>query len=828
MRILIGKQGSGWKRRAKRGPRYWVLSIGAAGAIIAFTVGNSRAMRVTYAEYERPAAVVTADGETTIDFNIPAAPMAEVIAAFQRKSGIEIKVDNDSIMGLASPGVVGSFTVEQALKHLLNGTGVSYSFKGARSVLLHLEAEAANVEIRASTAKIVDSPKYTEPLRDTPQTISILSKEMIEQQGATTLRDVLNNVPGITLTAGEGGAPAGDNLTIRGFSARNDIFIDGVRDLGAQSRDPFNLEQVEVVKGPSSSFTGRGSTGGTINLISKLPNMRRSISGSVAAGTSDTRRASVDVNLPFSDSIAFRLNAMGHDADYPGRDAVQNQRWGLAPSLMFGLGTATRVSASYFYIEQDNTSDYGIPWVPGTNNVLAEFRDRPAPVSRSNFYGYADRDHEKLRSDLATGRLEHEFNDRVGIRSQLRYGYSRRDSIASPPRFANNNSTDITREMRAWHAVDNIVDSQTDVTARFKTGAIEHTAVFGGNLSFEKNDRILRTAPASAAIGQPVDLFNPNTNDVYPGVISIDPRRPEAEARSQAVYFFDTIRFSKQWEFVGGLRWDRFDVTGGNAATVSGQNVLTPIDRVDKILSGRASLIFKPVENGTIYAAYGSSANPSLEGLLYSPADVRVDPEKTGTFELGTKWDLLGNKLLLSGAVFRVDKTNARTPDLTNPAVFTLDGDVRVSGVEFSATGNITRNWQVFSGYTFLDSEIVKSNVCVRNASNVCISFPELGKELINTPRHSFNLWTTYSWDRLFFGGGPRFVGRRYGNNTNTRLVDSYVVVDALVSYKLTRNIDLRLNVNNLGDKYYLDRIGGGHIIPGAARTVLLTTGFSF
>lgn len=830
MQILISRDRSiKRKRRANRGPRYWILSVGAAGAIIAFTVGNSRAMRVAYTEYERPAAAVISDKrETVIDFNIPAGPMSEVIAAFQRKTGFEIKVDNNSILVISSPGVVGSFTVEQALKQILNGTGISYSFKGARSVALHLEAEAASVEIRASAARIVESPKYTAPLRDTPQTVSVLSKEMIEQQGATTLRDVLNNVPGITLTAGEGGAPAGDNLTIRGFSARNDIFIDGVRDLGAQSRDPFNLEQVEVVKGPSSSFTGRGSTGGTINLVSKLPNMRRSVSGSVAAGTSDTKRAAVDVNLPFSDSIAFRLNAMGHDANYPGRDDVQNRRWGFAPSIMFGLGSATRFSTSYFYIEQDNTSDYGIPWVPATNNALADFRDMPAPVSRSNFYGYVDRDQEKLRSDLATGRFEHEFNDRIGIRSQLRYGYSRRDSIASPPRFANNNSTAITREMRAWHAIDNIVDSQTDVTAKFKTGVIEHSTVFGASLSFEKNARILRTAPASAAIGQPVDLFGPNTGDVYPGVITIDPRRPEAKANSQSAYFFDTIRFSKQWEFVGGLRWDRFDVTGENAATVNGQNVLTPIDRVDSILSGRASLVFKPIENGTIYAAYGSSANPSLEGLLYAPADVRVDPEKTRTFEIGTKWDLLGSKLLLSGAVFRVDKTNARTPDLTNPAVFTLDGDVRVSGVEFSATGNLTRNWQVFSGYTFLDSEIVNSNVCVRNASNVCISFPELGKELINTPRHSFNLWTTYSWDRLFFGGGPRFVGRRYGNNTNTRVVDSYVVIDALVSYKLTRNIDLRLNVNNLGDKYYLDRIGGGHIVPGAARTVLVTTGFSF
>lgn len=812
------------KRRKKgrgRGPKYWVLSIGAAGAIIAFTVGTSRAMQVGYAgfggsSYSNSAAA----SDTPIDLNIPEGPLSEVLAAFQKKTGIEVKLASDAFAGITSPGVSGSYSADEALRQILKGTGLSYSFRGARSVIVQAEAESANVEIRASSAKVIDSPKYTGPLRDTPQTISVVPKEMIEQQGATTLRDVLNNVPGITLTAGEGGAPAGDNLTIRGFSARNDIFIDGVRDLGAQSRDPFNMEQVEVVKGPNSTFTGRGSTGGTINLVSKLPNLRRSFSGTLTGGTDALKRATADINLPFSDSIAFRMNVMGHDSNYPGRSVVQNRRWGASPSIIFGLGTATRYSASYFYIEQDNVSDYGIPWVPVTNNALIEFRDKPAPVSRSTFYGFVDRDREKLRSDLVTGRFEHEFNDNIAIRSQLRYGYSRRDSIATPPRFNNNNATLINREMRSWQATDDIVDSQTDITARFRTGAVQHSAVFGGSYSYEKNSRLLRTAPNVTT-----SLFSPDPHDVYSQPFTIDPRRPEATANSAAGYFFDTVRFGKQWEFVGGLRWDRFDVSGENAATVLGQPVMVPIDRVDNILSGRASLIFKPIENGSIYAAYGTSANPSLEGLLYVPADVRVGPERTRTFEFGTKWDLFGNKLLLTGAWFRIDKTNARTPGLEAGEI-TLDGDQRVQGIEISATGNITRNWQIFSGYTLQDSEIISSRTAPTIVNNVPVF--ELGKELINTPRNSFNIWSTYAWDRLFIGGGPRFVGRRFGNNINTRSVDSYTVVDALVSYKLSRNIDLRLNVNNIGDKYYIDRIGGGHIVPGAGRAVMLSTGFNF
>ncbi|MGB7068966.1 MAG: TonB-dependent siderophore receptor [Pyrinomonadaceae bacterium] len=786
------------------------------GAIVAFTIGSSRAMNVAYASDRNGHLVIerTADGEfSPIEFNIPAGPLMEVIEAFQKKTGITFEVENRSILFISSPGVVGKRTMTQALREILKDTGVNYVFTGSRSVLLNLQAESASVEIKGAGSSIIYSPKYARTPRDIPQTIDVISQGVIEQQGATTLRDVLNNVPGITLTAGEGGAPAGDNLTIRGFSARNDINIDGVRDLGAQSRDPFNLEQVEVVKGPNSTFTGRGSTGGTINLVSKLPDLRRSFSAMLVAGTDDAKRSSVDFNLPVSNGISLRLNAMVHDSDFPGRAAIQNRRWGMAPTITFGLGTPTRYTLGYFYIGQDNTSDYGIPWVTPTNNPLLAFRNRPAPVPRSTFYGFVDRDKEKLRADQITGRVEHEFNDQFTIRNQFRYGYSRRDSIATPPRFTSDvNSTSINREMRAWLATDDIWDNQTDITANFKTGSIEHSAVFGGSLSYEKNARVLRSAPNSLTT-----LIDPNPNDVYPGEITIDPRRPEARANSLAAYFLDTIKLSKQWEFVGGIRWDRFDVSGENAATVDNQRVLVPLDRVDSILSGRAALIFRPRENGSIYASFGTSSNPSLEGLLYLPADVRTDPEETRTYEFGTKWDLFDNTLLVSSALFQVEKTNARTPSLVTGGPVTLDGDHRVRGIEFSATGNITRNWQLLAGYTLLDSEIVRSNTVA-----------EIGRVLVNTPRNSFNLWSTYRWNKVFLGGGPRFVGRRYGNNSNTRTVDSYWTVDAVLSYQLTRNVDLRMNINNLADKYFIDRIGGGHIIPGAGRSMLVSTGFSF
>lgn len=824
MRIELRKAARAKRRKnpRRRSPRYWVLSAGSVGAIIAFTVGTSRAVNVAYAEYDNllPTATRVADEESKkIDFKIAPGKLSVVAAEFEKASGVKIAVSDDGILEIDSPGVIGSLTIDQALRIILKGTGVSYSITGPKTATLELQAEAAKVDIY-STGSVV-SGKYTEPLRDTPQTINVISKETIEQQGATTLRDVLNNVPGITIAAGEGGAPAGDNLTIRGFSARNDVYVDGVRDLGPQSRDPFNLEQVEVVKGPSSTFTGRGSTGGTINLVSKLPNLRRSVSGTLTGGTSNTKRGTVDVNLPLTDTIGLRFNALAHDSNVPGREVVGNRRWGIAPSISFGMGTPTRYSFGYFYLQQSNTSDYGIPWVPATNTALIDYRDKPAPVPRSTFYGFLDRDKEKLRSDLMTARFERDINDDLTIRNQFRYGYSRRDSLATPPRFANANSTAIKRELRTWLTNDDIWDNQTDISYKFKTGKIEHSAVFGGSISYEKNHRVYRTGPNALTT-----LFDPDPNDIYPGTITTNPLEGELTGTTVAGYFFDTIKLGRQWQIVGGLRLDRFDVDGFNVVTNVTPNQLAPLKRVDNLLSGRGALIYKPVEQGTIYASIGTSSNPSLEGFLYQPADVNTDPEKTRTFEAGTKWELFNNRLLLTGALFRVEKTNARTASLIPGEPLTIDGDQRIDGVEFSATGNVTRNWQIFAGYTFLDSEIVRSNTVPTNVNGDLIS--EVGKELINTPRNSFNLWSTYTWKKLFVGGGPRFVGKRYGNNINTRSVDEYWVVDGVVSYKFSKNFDIRVNMSNIGDKYFIDRIGGGHIVPGAARLITVSTGFNF
>jgi catecholate siderophore receptor len=796
------------RNKASRGGSKYLITIGAMGALLTCSPVSAIAESPKVARLAPrvlEAIYGGAQAQQSQRFDIPPGPLETVLAAFQKLADLQVLLPNEKLSAIPSPGVSGVYTVEKALAQILAGTGVTYRFSGPKIVTLELEGVAASVEILGRIT--ASSPKYTEPLRDTPQTITVIPKTVIEEQGATTLRDVLRNVPGLTMTAGEGGAPAGDNLTLRGFSARNDIFVDGARDLGPQSRDPFNLEQVEVAKGPGSAFTGRGSAGGSINLVSKAPTVNRFFAGTVSGGSDATRRFTGDINLPIKDRTAFRLNLMAHDSGVAGRDVVDNQRWGVAPSILFGLGTRTRMTLSYYYVGQDNISDYGIPWVPATNNALPEFRDKPAPVPRDTFYGFRDRDYEKLRSDLATVKIERDFNDSTTLRNQLRFGYSSRDSLATPPRFNNNNSTTINRELRSWIAEDRAFDNQTDLRSRFSTGKIEHSMVAGLALTYENNQRQNRSAPNATTT-----LLTPNPDDVYNGVITLDPRFGDITGKSVALYAFDTVKLSKYVELNGGLRFDRFDVDGVSAT-------LAPVEQLDEMVSWRGGLVVKPKEEGSIYFSYATSLSPSLEGLSYATANTAIEPEKTYNLEVGSKWDLIDERLSVNGAIFRVEKTNARTPGiLPDDPVQVLQGRQRVQGIELGASGGITRSLRVFGAYTLLDSEIVKSNTPA-----------EVGRRIQNTPRNSFNIWMTYLLPhRITLGGGPRFVGRRFGNNINTRQVESYWLLDAMASFPVSKHLDLRLNLYNLTNEYYFDRLGGGHLIPGAGRSALVSAGFRF
>lgn len=658
------------------------------------------------------------------------------------------------------------------------------------------------------------SPKYTQPLREVPQTITIVPKEVIEERGATTLRDVLRNVPGISISAGEGGVPLGDNLTIRGFGARTDMFIDGVRDFGNYFRDPFNLQQVEVVKGPASAYSGRGSTGGSINQISKWPFLGSANEAALVFGSDETKRVTLDVNQPLTgvglDNVAFRLNALAHDSEIAGRDHVERQRWGFAPSLAFGLGTPTQLTLGYYHLSQDNIPDYGHPFVNGS----------PLDVDRSNFYGLVNRDYEETSLDVMTAEFKHAFSNELNLRNLLRYGYATSDYIVSAPTFsgASFGAGTISRNSKSRDAEDTILINQTDLTSKFRTGPLGHTLVTGVELARETTANRNRQNNVN---GPATSLFSPNPFDPGPPV-PYTGAGTDGTADSVALYAFDTIALHPQWDLTGGLRWDRVDLETESTAT---NGTKTTFNRIDSEISWRVGLVYKPAANGSLYAVYGTSFNPSGERLTLNANNELLDPEETKTYEVGTKWDLMGGRLALTGAVFRVEKTNARTDDPLGIVDQVLQGEQRVDGFEIGITGSITERWKVFAGYTRLIGKVIESG-----------NPAEVGTEPVNVAPHSATLWTTYDlpW-RLRVGFGAQAAdSRRAGNaessfaGTSQNRVQGYVIFDAMLAYQLTEKIDLRFNVLNLTDKVYYDAIYSSMAHPGAARTFLVSTGLRF
>lgn len=660
----------------------------------------------------------------------------------------------------------------------------------------------------------MSSPLYTADLVDTARTISIITADLIRDQGADSLSDILSNVPGISMQAGEGGAPAGDQLSIRGFSARTDIFIDGVRDFGGYARDSYLIEQVEVAKGPGSNYTGRGSTGGSINMVSKTAKDDDFLFGTASLGTDNYKRATLDYNKKFSDSAAFRLNLMAHGADVPGRDVVDNSRWGIAPTVTFGLGTDTRYILSYSHLDQENMPDYGIPWVPATNTALPDYHNMMPPVNDSNWYGLKERDYEDIDNDLFTARIEHDFNPNMSISSQLRWGETYRDSMITAPRFNSNDSTDIRRtDWKSRDQEDSILDSLTILTVDFETGGIQHSLATGLEFSDEVETNYTRVMTGDQPL---TDLYHPTPDDHWGGTIFRTGALAKSDGFTSSAFLADSLALSDQWLVTAGIRWDQFRLKFKNIAA---DGTVTPYDRTDDDWSYQTSMVYKPAENGSIYLGYGTSFNPSGEGLTLATRNLEdVEPEKGKTMELGTKWELFSESLLLTAALFRTEKTNARENDPVDATLIVLTGEQRVDGIELGAVGRLNNRWNLLAGYTYMDSEITKT-----------IIPGQVGNELANTPQHTFSFWTTYDFTMgLQAGIGTQFVDDRYSASNNERIAPSYQLYNAMLSYGFPNGFGLRLNATNLTDEDYAGSVGGGHYIPGEGRSVILSADFQF
>lgn len=754
-------------------------------------------------------------------FDIAAGPLDIALHSFEAKSQFKIVVHlpEGTLPGFNTKGASGLYTPEQALRKLLAGTGLTFRATGPQEL---------TVEIRATeTVEVVGKPdtvaisKMTETVLDTPQTINVVSPEVIRDQASTTLRDELRNVAGISLAAGEGGAQ-GDNLTIRGFTARNDIFLDGMRDFGSYYRDPFDQQQVEVLQGPSAVVFGRGSTGGAVNQESKMPALARFIGGTLNFGTDATKRITADINEPIpalGSGTAFRLNVVAHDSGVAGRDIAESRRVGIAPSLAFGLNSATRVTLSYFHQTADDTPDYGIPWL----------FNAPAPVNRKNYYGFRDGNFLKTNVDIGTIKIEHDVNKALTFRNQVRYGNYTRDAritegqirttvTGGPVTLATPlDQIAVNRNQITVNSSETFLYDQMDMTAHFQTGRIRHTLVAGVEGGRETSDPIRTTFT-----GVPTtSLLNPNPDQPFAGVGAIS-SNVDTTALSVGAYVIDTVKLGEKWELDGGLRWDRFDANFQ-------QHTGTPVifNRIDQKPGVRAAVLYKPVQKASIYFDYTTSFNPSAEALSLSAATANTPPETNKSYEAGFKWETGAERMSIQTAVFRTDKDNAREPDPTNPLLTVLGGSQRVDGIVVQYSGRIASKTRIYSGYAYLNGRVISSQF-----------FPAaVGAQLANVPRNTFNVWTTQELPWKFtIGGGSNFVDSRTASSTvptdpTTGLVKElpgYWLVNAMLRYRINERTDLQANLNNLTNKYYYDQIHPAHIVPGAGRSALVGLNFHF
>lgn len=773
----------------------------------------------------------------TFTVNIPSAPLQQVAAALGRATGISISLANDLIGDITSPGVSGTVTVEQALRAIIDGTDITIRTTSPTSFLLALSVLDESVSVTGNGTRLA-SPQYNAPLRDIPQTIEVIPRAAMESQGVTTLSEALRNVPGVTLQAGEGGgasSTAGDMFNLRGFNASNSLFVDNVRDDGLVARDVFNLEQVEVFMGPTGSDVGRGTAAGYINMRTKTPHLPATTSATLAYGTANQRRTTLDLNhqLPVGSSeswlakSAVRLNLLWQDSGVAGRDEVENETKAIAPSIAFGLTTPTRVIASAQILRQNNLPDYGIPGAAWAHSLLAPTTVQTSrPVDQSNYYGSPAYDYDRADQNTVTARVEHDFAPRWTVSNQTRYNRTERDAIVSTVQNVASYvpATGLVTIARQGNIRENqITSNQTVLSGRTLIAGIEHNLNSGFEVAREQ-----QYAPALAGLGTraPIDIYAPNPADpVTDYAPALTGAFTEGKTRTAAAYLFDSVSLGTKWQINAGLRFEHFD-TNYRAVDAAGLTTVNESGE-DGLLSGKAGIVYRLRPTGNLYMSYGTtitppgSANFMLSAAANNQNNPNVEPQESANFEVGTKWDVASGRLSLNGAVFHTINENVLfTVDAAAiPPVYNQDDKQSVNGVTVGAAGQITPQWQVLASFGYLDTESLTQNV----TNN--------GKRLTLSPEFSGSLWTTYRLPKGWtVGGGVRATSEVFINAANTIVAPGYQVVDGLIEYAVNEHLSLRLNIYNVTDRVYIRNVNnnGGRYNPGIPRTAQITSAINF
>lgn len=818
-------------------------------------------------------------------FHIVAGPLDAALEAYRTQSGIAIKLDlpKAQLAVFRTEGLQGLYANDTALRLLLAGTGLNFSFAASDQATVGLR-RADSVDVTAGLPESTNLSHFTESLLDTPQTINVVPAAILHDQQNRTLTDAIRNVPGISIAAGESGAQ-GDNLTIRGFTARNDIFLDGIRDFGSYYRDSFNYDQVEVLEGPAGVQFGRGSTGGVINQESKVPAADKFLNVNAVVGTDLTRRLTADINEPIGaqgSGMAFRANVLGTEGGVAGRPFAENRRFGIAPSLSFGLNSPSRLTISYFHFTESDTPDYGLPWF---------FNGLAPSVDRHAYYGFGDTNFLKTNDDIITVKANHTFRNNTDIHTIGRWANYPRNAQITEPQICSNAGASVpvggflsalptssvtgavcpytpgtfnpaaalvNRNQLQIKSVEGDLWNQTEVTTHFTLGGIRNNFVGGVEGGREVSNPIRTSYTINKLNSVPAASFlNPNTAQPFAGtgyLTSI----VHTTSRTVGLYFLDTVKLGRLFELSGGVRWDRFD-TGYNlyqpkppaGATVTA--AVAPISRVDAQPTYRAALVYKPGSHGSVYFDYGTSFNPGAESLSLSVGLVNGSavPEENETYEVGAKWNFLHERLRVEGAAFRTEKDNARETDPTNSNNIVAAGNQVVKGMQTSVVGQLANGMDLIAGYAYLDSRTVYSKF-----------FPTaVGYRLANVPTNTFDLFLTrrVGWN-LIGGFGGNYVGPRTASSTvpyvptgfsaaqsfsvatspcgatscyqvtstATKQVPGYWVFNVMLRRPVTDKIELQANVYNLLNRFYIDQPHPSHLIPAAGLTALIGANFKF
>ncbi len=630
-----------------------------------------------------------------------------------------------------------------------------------------------------AASRTTTATKTDTPLRDVPQSITVVTRQLIKDQGMQSMADVVRYVPGIGMAQGEGNR---ETPVFRGNSSTSDFFIDGMRDDVQYYRDLYNIEQVEALKGPNGMIFGRGGSGGVINRVTKEANWEPLREVTLQAGSYENKRATVDINQPINDAVSFRLNAMVEDSESY-RNGVSVERKGINPTLTIRPDNRTNITLGAEYFEDDRVADRGVP----------SFQGRPLATDDSTFFGDPERSPTGATVKALNALFERELGNGVIVRNRTRYADYDKFYQNVFPGAVNAAGTAV-----AISAYNNATQrenlfNQTDFIFSLDTGAIRHKIVTGLELGRQETTNFRNTGFFTSISPTTTSVQVPVSNPLTSLPITFRQSATDADNRGTATvmgaYVQDQIRFSPRWEAIVGVRYDKFKMDFINNR--NGQNLVSS----DGLFSPRAGLIYKPVEDVSLYANYSMSYVPRAGEQLSSLTlnNQALDPEEFKNIEFGAKWDVRPD-LALTAAIYRLDRSNVAITDPLDPTTTLLVDGQRTEGIELGVSGQITGNWSVMGGYAWQDGQITRTQSATAQA----------GARLAQVPSHTFSLWNRYDFTPAFGAGlGVYSRSESYASTDNTVVLPGFTRVDAALYYRIDKNLRAQLNVENLLDKDY-------------------------